>query len=175
MLKKLLNFRENMIWKILLRIQQVILVVSAAAIVLILCAETVLRYFFHSDLFGYEEVVIIFAMWLYFLGASYAMYRKSHIKADIVGLFVSERVNRIIKLAVSGITMLIAVAMMVWAWDFFHWALEKKAMTTGLRIPLIISQSALFFGYTMITFYAVVYFLEDLVLHFGERREGTEA
>ena len=158
---KLLNFRNTLFWKSLLKVQEAILIVCTAACVLILCAEVVLR-MFHKDLFGYEEVVVIFAMWMYFLGASYAMYQKSHINADMTSLFFGERVQAVIKLIVSLITTFVTIVLAIWAHSFFRWAMSKTATTTSLRIPLIYSQSALFFGYLLIAFYSIVYFIEDL-------------
>lgn len=51
MLQYILKFRDTFFWKILLKIQETILIVCTIACVLILCAEVVLRYVFQSDLF----------------------------------------------------------------------------------------------------------------------------
>jgi len=32
------------------------------------------RYVLHADVFGYDEIVLIDSFWMYFIGASYAMY-----------------------------------------------------------------------------------------------------
>ena len=172
---KLLDLRNTLFWKALLKVQEAALVVCTAACVLILCAEVVLR-MFHKDLFGYEEIVVIFAMWMYFLGASYAMYQKSHINADMTSLFFGERVQAVVKLIVSFITTFVAIVLTIWGHSFFSWALGKTATTTALRIPLIYSQSALFFGYLLIAFYSLFYFIEDTLCFFRgvKREQGQE-
>ena len=169
---KLLDLRNTLFWKALLKVQEAVLAVCVIACVLILCAEVVLR-MFHKDLFGYEEIVVIFAMWMYFIGASYAMYQKSHINADMTSLIFGEKVQAVAKLIVSFITTAVAITLTIWAHSFFRWSLGKTATTTSLRIPLIYSQSALFFGYMLIAFYSLFYFIEDAFCFFrGDKREN---
>jgi hypothetical protein len=43
--------------------------------------------------------------------------------------------------------------------------------TTGLRIPVFISQSSILFGYILMSLYSVVYFLDDL-FHFLKMGDG---
>ncbi len=42
-----------------------------------MCAEVVLRYVFKSDLFGIEEIVVIAAFWLYFMGSSTCVSKRA--------------------------------------------------------------------------------------------------
>jgi len=160
----MMNYRNSFIFKFLLKIQEYILLICGIANVIIIGIEVVLRYFFRVDLLGYEEIVIISAMWLYFLGGSYTTYKKNHIKAEVVSLFLNERSQKIVALLVSIITMFVTIMFALWSFDFFRWALEKKAITTGLKIPLLLPQSALFFGYSMMAFYSLVYAIEDVFL-----------
>ena len=166
-----MNLRNTLFWKALLKVQEAVLIICAVVCVLILCAVVVLRRF-HRDLFGYEEIIVVFAMWMYFLGASYAMYRKSHISADMTSLFFGERGQAVVKLIVSFITTFVAITLTIWAYSFFRWGLGRNATTTALRIPLIYSQSALFFGYLLTAFYSLFYFIEDTLCFFrGAKRE----
>lgn len=173
MLDRIINFRELAIWKVLLKIQQFIMVVCSSVMIVVLTAEVIMRYIFKSDLYGYEEILIVFAMWLYYMGASYAMYQKSHISADMLGIFLKGKPQKVVSWLASLIGTTIAVAFALWAYEFFVWALEKKAMTTGLKLPLILSQSSLFFGYVMLALYAVIYLIEDAVMLI-KGKENTE-
>lgn len=172
MLEYILKFRETFLWKILLKIQEAVLIITTTACVLILCAEVVLRYVFESDLFGYEEILVIFSMWMYFLGASYAMYKKTHINADMVSLILQKRQIALsyIKVLVSLLTTIIAIVLVVWASKFFVWAITKHGTSTSLRIPLIYSQSAILIGYILIAFYSLFYTIEDTILLFLKRK-----
>jgi len=168
---RIINFRDSVVWKFLIKIQETILITTSIITILIICAEVVLRYFLHADLFGYEEIVIICAMWLYFLGASYAMHNKSHISASMVDIFLKEKALKYVEILSSIINTVVSISFALLAYDFFFWALEKKAFTTGLKIPLLYSQSALFFGYILLAFYSLIYTIEDVVLFIGDKKE----
>ncbi len=70
-------------WKFVLWLQRALLVLSSLFVVLIMCVTVLLRYVFKSDLFGMEEIVVIAAFWLYFMGSSYGVYDQSHVKRTL--------------------------------------------------------------------------------------------
>lgn len=164
MLDKLLRFRETFLWKALIRAEETVMTICGLGVTALLCFEVLLRYFFRLPLYSYEEVATIFCVWLYFVGAAYAMYQKGQIKADMASLFLGERGQRINGLIVSAISALVSTVLAVWSWDFIEWALQRHAVTTGLRIPMIIPQSSILIGYVLLAFYCWVYLFEDTVL-----------
>ena len=75
------------IWKGLLSIQRGFIIIAGCVVIVLIFVEVMLRYVFGSPLFGVEEMVTLIAMWLYFLGAAYGAYERSHIKAELVHLW----------------------------------------------------------------------------------------
>lgn len=59
---------NNFFWDLLLRFQRFVIIVSSLFVVASIGATVVLRYIFKTDLYGLEEIVVIFAFWLYFMG-----------------------------------------------------------------------------------------------------------
>jgi TRAP-type C4-dicarboxylate transport system permease small subunit len=164
MIKLLERFKNSFFWKLLVRFQEVLLVLSSIFVVLIMCTEVVLRYIFHSDFFGIEEVVIVAAFWLYFIGSSYGVYEKSHVKADIIPQLLSERARALLSVVISFTMSVLSIVFSWWAFGMVCYAIEWMPRTTGLRIPVFISQSSIFFGYCLMSLYSVVHFLEDFFL-----------
>ena len=119
----MVNYQESFVWKLLLRTQKVVLLICNILMVIIIAAEVVLRYFFKADLLGYEEIIIILAMWLYFIGGSYASYTKSHINAEVVTLFLKIKLQKIIRLVASNITTFVSINVAFWVYEFFIGAL----------------------------------------------------
>jgi TRAP-type C4-dicarboxylate transport system permease small subunit len=76
-----------MVWNGLLYFQKGFIIIAGCVVVVLIFIEVMLRYVFGSPLFGVEELVTLIAMWLYFLGASYGAYERSHIKAELVHLW----------------------------------------------------------------------------------------
>lgn len=169
-MNKFLCFRDNRAWKALKNIQEFLLVLCGALCCLIFVAEVVIRYVLKIDFKGYDEIVLLFAMWLYFIGGSYAMYKKGHISADMLGLVLKDRKLQAAHTIVGWITFLITVVLAVWGVQFFLYALTRTAQTTVWKMPCLWSQSALTVGYILMAFYSLMYAVEDtLLLVFGEK------
>jgi TRAP-type C4-dicarboxylate transport system permease small subunit len=165
MVKLLERFKGSLVWKALIRFQETLLVLTSLFVVLIMCVEVVLRYVFHSDFFGIEEVVVVAAFWLYFIGSAYGVYDKSHVKADIIPQLLSERAQSRLAVVISFVMSLLSLVFSWWAVGMVCYAIEWMPRTTGLRIPVFISQSSILVGYLLMSLYSIVHFLEDL-LHF---------
>ncbi len=132
--------------------------------------STILRYIFKSNLYGSDEIILLFAFWLYFMGAVYGSYEDSHIKADLVTVYVKNiRIKDFITLIAQVIMILVNIIVITWAWDYFMWGLEKMPLSTALKIPLVIPQSAVFFGLLLMAFYHIVYFIMNVYhyINFG--------
>ena len=96
----------------------------------------ILRYIFKSNFYGSDEVILLFAFWLYFMGAVYGSYEDSHIKADLVNVYVKNiRVKDFISLIAQVIMIIVNIVLIIWAWDYFLWGLEKMPRSTGLNPP----------------------------------------
>jgi len=161
-------------WRALIQFQRVLLVATSIFVVLIMCAAVLLRYVFKSDLFGIEEIVVIAAFWLYLIGSAYGVYERSHVKADIIPQFLSARARSILNLIIQFITAVLCVIFTVWAVDMVRFSLTWMPRTTGLRIPVVISQSSILTGYVLMSFYSIVYFLDDLMTAIaGECQDGS--
>lgn len=183
MIDRFLAFRETLFWKALLKIQEAVIVVCGALCCLIFVIEVIARYYLKVDFRGYDELVLFFAIWLYFIGGSYAMYKKEHINADMLSLVLKGRTLQATRVAVSCVTSAITVVLAVWGVNFFLYALTRRANTTVWRMPHLWSQAALTVGYILMAFYALMYAAEDTIrLLRGERtadagttrREGDE-
>ncbi|GAI80820.1 unnamed protein product, partial [marine sediment metagenome] len=88
--------------------------------------EVVLRYVLGSPLFGVEELICLIAMWLYFIGASYGAYERSHIKAELIHIwFKKPRTYALIKAIGSLITFILSIIMISWTYPYFIWGITK--------------------------------------------------
>jgi len=165
MIDQFLDFRSSFLWKALIRIEKAVMIVCGAGVTVLLCIETLIRYFLRLPLYSYEEVATIFCVWLYFVGSSYSFASKSAIQADMASLFLKEKGQRLNSVIVNFLSAVIGVVLSIWSFQFIFWAMEKGAVTTGLKIPMVVSQVSICVGYTLMAFYSVLFFIEDLVLY----------
>jgi len=136
-----------------------VMIVCSAVTVFCLICSTILRYVFNSDWYGVDEIILLFAFWLYFMGSVYGSYEDSHIKADIVSAYVKNvRVRGFITLIAQIVMIGVNLVFLTWAWDYFMWGLERMPRSTALKIPLVIPQSAVFVGLLLMSVYQIAHF-----------------
>lgn len=148
--------------RFLISLQKGIMIISSILIVVGLVSTVFLRYVFDADLYGLEELIVIPAFWMYFIGASYGTYKNNHITADITNVYVkSQKVKSIIKLFGTTVSFIISLVFTYWATLFIGWSVESGATSTAWRYPLYIPQSAILFGFLLITLYMLLDVVRD--------------
>ncbi|MBQ2063269.1 MAG: TRAP transporter small permease [Firmicutes bacterium] len=165
------KLENNLIWKILLRVQEIIIFVTGCLCVLIFVAEVACRYIFKIDFLGFDEWVLLFAIWLYFIGGAYCMYKREHISADMMSLFLKGRKLDFAHMVASWLVLIITIIICIWAVDFVQYAMSRPANTTVWRIPKLCGQIAVCIGYFLMAFYAFVYAVKDTFTAFRKRPE----
>ena len=140
--------------------------------------SVVLRYVFKGNFYGSDEVIMLFAFWLYFMGAVYGSYENSHIKADLLNVYIKNmRKKDAVALLGQFLTIVVNTIVLVWAIRYFGSEIAKGGLSTGLKIPLVIPKSAVFFGFLLMEFYHVVYFIKNTLAfirkgYFSEPQDG---
>lgn len=165
-----LDITKTQAWKLTIASVKFIMVLCSIASTSCIIYAVVLRYIFKNNFYGSDEIILMFAFWLYFMGAVYGSYENSHIKADLINVYVKNiRIKDFIDLIAQVIMIVVNVILVTWAWDYFLWGLKKMPLTTGLKIPLVIPQSAVFFGLLLMGFYHIVYFIRNIYryINFG--------
>lgn len=157
-----IDITKTRVWKFMIASVKYIMILCSVASTSCIIYSVVLRYIFKKNFYGSDEVILMFAFWLYFMGAVYGSYENSHIKADLMNVYVKNiRIKDFIALIAQVIMIVVNVVLITWAWDYFLWGLEKMPLTTGLKIPLVIPQSAVFFGLLLMGFYHIVHFIRN--------------
>jgi len=99
-----------MIRTFLAHLEEYLLALLMALMVLLVCAQVISRYALHRSLSYTEELVRYFFVWATFLGAGAAFKRGRHLKLDIVvGRFPNRWRRRSEGFVLGGILLLFAV------------------------------------------------------------------
>lgn len=158
------QIQSNIVWKLLLYIQKAIIVLSSLTIVVIMSLWAILRYVFHADMYGMEEIVVMVAFWLYFMGSSYAVCDKSHVKADIIPSLLSKRHQNYLKPVLYALMCVASLVYTMWSFDTVHYSYIENPKTLALRIPFWIGQSSIFVGFLLCSMYSAVYCIQSLIV-----------
>lgn len=159
----------RMIWNGLLIFQRGFIIIAGCVVAVLIFVEVMLRYVFGSPLFGVEELVTMIAMWLYFLGASYGAYERSHIKAELVHLwFKTPRSLAMVNSVASLITVILSLTMVSWSFPYFVWGIKEGETSQALLLPMVLSQSAIFFGSILMSIYFIAELADNILESMGK-------
>lgn len=102
------------------------------------------RYVFGWSVVGLLELIMLFGMWLYMLGALIASRRNEHLVVDFVELQITDaRIKLMHKALVSLITFVICLFFVVLAYRMLAWGLRRPQSTPGMGIPLWLPQASI--------------------------------
>lgn len=147
------------------------MLLTSLVMLMILGAVVVARYVFHMDIFGYDEIVLVDSFWMYFIGASYAMYEGGHIKADILSSLLKPRKRALMKVVAGIFQTLVNIIFNVFAYNLIVRSIKIWPVTSSWNIPFLIPQMALFLGFTLMSFYLIIYTAKDLNIYIGIGKE----
>ncbi len=144
------------VWKGILKIERFVMVICSVAIVLTIVTNVVCRYILHITFNGYDEIVIILALWLYYVGGLYGSYEDCQIKADVLSIMVNnESTLRLFGIIQKVVTLVISIILAVWSIEYLQFCLNIGGKTAILHIPMLVSRFALVFGYVTPVFYNI--------------------
>lgn len=125
--------------------------------------QVITRYVLQIPVMGLEETMAYPTIWLYILGAVNASRENSHIRANVLEIFLTTpRQHTILAIIGEVISLIVGLWLLSWAWDFtrYSWRVWKESPT--LYIPTFYSDIALALGITLMMIYTVVHFLQHL-------------
>src|SRR5690625_1100154 len=158
------------IWDLALKFQKIVMIIASFLIIIGIAATVLLRYVVKMDLFGIEELIIIPAIWLYFMGASYASYEKSHISADIISSYVKNGKLLSFFNIIKGILSFIIVSVVsYWSFQFLIWGISSEGKTPVWEIPMYVSILAVFIGFLLMFIYSIFHLIQDTKLFFNQK------
>ncbi len=149
--------------KVLIGIQEYIMIFSSVLIAGMIFIGAVMRYILKTDFYGMEELLMIFAFWLYFIGSSVASYEDSHINAELLSAFIhNERIKGLLKIFKYFLSLLISLLTTKWCVEFIMWNLDKNPKTPVYGIPLLVPQSAILISFILMSIYILGHLVNSI-------------
>ncbi|WP_165445332.1 TRAP transporter small permease [Bacilliculturomica massiliensis] len=164
-MKKMKPIEEWFLWRVCEKLMRYILIFSSAVLIVVVGAAVFARYCMDGDFFGSDEIITLFAMWVYWLGGAYGSYEASHISADLTNLFVkSEKVKKVLQIIVNALTTCIAGVLAYWSVVYYAvWNIQTGATTPGLGIPLLASNSAITVSLCLMFLYSLYHLVRVFI------------
>lgn len=134
--------------------------------------QVITRYVLQVPVMGLEETMLYPTLWLYILGSVNASRENTHIRANVLEIFIkTDRGHRILAIVGEVISLTVGLWLLSWAWDYTEYAWRIWRESPTLYIPTFYSDIALVVGLALMT----VYTSRHLLWHVRCLRAGQPA
>lgn len=135
-------------------------IISSLMVVGLMLFLVLSRYVFGWSVVGLLEIIMVFGMWLYMIGALIASRKREHLAVDFMQQqIVDRRMRALHRVLIAAVTLGVSLFFAFLTYRMLKWGLRRPQHTPGLSIPLWWPQSAILFGSVGCSLYA----LRDLV------------
>ncbi|MBK5933722.1 TRAP-type C4-dicarboxylate transport system permease small subunit [Rhodovulum imhoffii] len=131
--------------------------------------QVVTRYVLQVPVMGLEEAMMYPTIWLYILGAVNASREDTHIRANVLEIFLKAPwQHRLQAIVAETVSLVVGLWLLYWAWDFtkYSWRVWRESPT--LYIPTFYADIALLAGLALMMVYTALH----LVRHVRSLRHG---
>ncbi len=125
--------------------------------------QVITRYVLQVPVMGLEETMMYPTLWLYVLGSVNASREDTHIRANVLEIFLrTERQHTILAIIGELISLIVGLWLLSWAWDFtrYAWRVWKESPT--LYIPTFYSDVALVIGLALMMLYTALHLFRHI-------------
>lgn len=158
------RLENTMLWKFFEKFLRFGMIITSSVVTLIVVGSVVLREL-NMNFLGYEEILVIFAFWLYMLGAAYGSYERSHITADIVIVMMKDgMIKSLLTLIRDALAVIFGIIFLIWVYEMVGWSIEMDTRTPAWRIPMAVGQGSMVVGLLLCNFYHIVYLYRNCKL-----------
>ncbi len=125
--------------------------------------QVITRYVLEIPVLGLEEVMMYPTVWLYILGAVNASRENTHIRANVLEIFLKTPFQHAV-LAIVGELLSIIVGLWLcwWAFDFTQYSWRVWKETPTLYIPTFIADVSLFLGLVLMVAYTIYHLVNHI-------------
>ncbi len=125
--------------------------------------QVITRYVLEIPVMGLEETMLYPTMWLYILGAVNASREDTHIRANVLEIFMeTERAHTVLAVIGEILSLIIGLWLLSWAWDYTQYSARVWKESPTLYIPTFYSDVALFAGMCLMMAYTALHLLRHL-------------
>ena len=112
--------------------------------------QVMTRYVFEVPVMGLEESLLYPTLWLYVMGAVNASRENTHIRANVLEIFIkTERQKNLLAVVGEVLSLIVGCWLTYWAWDFTKYSMRVWRESPTLYLPTFYVDVALVIGMTL--------------------------
>ncbi len=145
------------------RFSSILLTVLICVVALGQFVQVITRYVLEIPVMGLEESLLFPTLWLYVLGAVNASRENSHIRANVMEIFLkTERQHQVLAAVGEVISLIIGLWLTYWAWDYAKYSLRVWRESPTLYLPTFWVDCSLLIGLALMMVFTFGHLLGHL-------------
>jgi len=141
-----MNFQLKSIEKTIEAVLSAIAIITSVMVVGLMVFLVIARYLLGLSIVGLHELILLFTLQLYMVGALIAAQRKTQVTVDwLTQRFAGGGAGEWHNAIVAAITLSATVFFIVWAFWMLSWGIQRPQTTPALGLPLWLSQASIVF------------------------------
>lgn len=141
----------------------VVLTVLICLVALGQFVQVITRYVLEIPVMGLEESLLYPTLWLYMLGAVNASRENTHIRANVLEIFLSrERQHQVLAIIGEVISLAVGLWLTSWAWDFWNYSQRVWRESPTLYLPTFYVDAALFIGLVLMMLFTLWHLIQHI-------------
>jgi TRAP-type C4-dicarboxylate transport system permease small subunit len=118
--------------------------------------QVITRYVLQIPVMGLEETMAYPTLWLYMLGAVNASRENTHIRANVLEIFLkTDRQHTVLAIVGELISIAVGLWLLSWAWDYTRYAWRVWRESPTLYIPTFYADVSLVIGLMLMIVYTL--------------------
>ena len=155
MTSKKISFPQNIV-RILLKIEDGILIGLLLLMILIAVLQIFLRNLFDSGILWGDPLVRVLVLWIGLIGAMIASRNNHHISIDVISRYLPDHIKKLTNLVISIFTFLICAIMAYYSLVFVM--MEKNdGLIAFATIPAWVCESIIPIAFAIISFRYIIF------------------
>ena len=141
-----MSFDPKPIEKTIEALLSAIAIFTSVMVVGLMIFLVIARYLLGLSIVGLHELILLFVLQLYMVGALIAAQRKNQVTVDWLSQrFAGSSASEWHSAIIAALTLSATVFFAVWAWWMLSWGIQRPQTTPTLGLPLWISQVSILF------------------------------
>jgi TRAP-type C4-dicarboxylate transport system permease small subunit len=155
------------------RVAQILLTGLICTVALGQFVQVITRYVFQTPVMGLEETMLYPMFWLYMLGAVNASRENTHIRANVLEIFLgTERARLVLACIGEVLSLIIGLWLLTWVWDFTRYSVRVWRESPTLYIPVFYADIALLIAMVLMMAWSALHLARHLRTLAGGQTHG---
>lgn len=144
------------------RILRLTIVLTGVIVTALMTVQILTRYLFGFSIYGLEEAMSFFAVWLYFMGSAHGAWDRGHISASLVSVLLKPgQLQQSLRVLACTLTVVISAWMTVWAVQYLMNSIRRNLTSLEVGISMAWVNTAIPLGLGLMTLYFAIELYEE--------------